>query len=433
MSPTYKKTLGFSLLFMGLGHIVVLKQYAKGILFALCEIVFIVFLPRTASALAGLVTLGTPKPELPITERDNSIFMLMDGIMTVAIIGIFIAAYFISVKSALNTYKDFKRGGKLPSSRSALGDISGKAFPIAALSPTVLLVLFFVMVPLLFSACVAFTNYSAPDHTVPNNTVDWVGFSNFQSLFGGDALWTGALGRVVLWTLIWAVLATATCYFGGMLMAVVMNGVNKKISPLFRAVMILPYAVPSVLTLLVWSNLLNGAFGVVNRTLMSIGLISTAIPWLSDPLLAKFVVVLINLWAGFPYFMLLVMGSMTSISPEVYEAARIDGASSPQVTRWVTFPLVTYQTMPLIIMSFAHNINNFGAIFFLTGGQPAVADSTITAAKGTDIIVSWIYNLTINLYKYNYASVLAVMVFVVLAPFAIFNFMRTKSYKEGDV
>jgi arabinogalactan oligomer/maltooligosaccharide transport system permease protein len=89
--------------------------------------------------------------------------------------------------------------------------------------------------------------------------------------------------------------------------------------------------------------------------------------------------------------------------------------------------------MPLIIMSFTHNINNFGAIFFLTGGDPVVSDSTVTSAGGTDILVTWIYKLTINLSKYNYASVLAIMIFVILAPFAIFNFRRTKSYKEGEL
>ena len=96
-------------------------------------------------------------------------------------------------------------------------------------------------------------------------------------------------------------------------------------------------------------------------------------------------------------------------------------------------PLVLYQTMPLIIMSFTHNINNFGIIFFLTGGSPTVADSTTTMAGGTDILVTWIYKLTITMLRYNYASVIAVLIFVVLAPFAIYQFRNTKAYKEGEV
>jgi len=111
----------------------------------------------------------------------------------------------------------------------------------------------------------------------------------------------------------------------------------------------------------------------------------------------------------------------------------IDGASKYQIFRRVTFPIVLYQTAPLIIMSFTHNINNFGAIFFLTGGKPVVADSTITSAGGTDLLVTWIYKLTVNLLKYNYASVLAVMIFIILAPIAILNLSRTKSFREGEL
>jgi arabinogalactan oligomer/maltooligosaccharide transport system permease protein len=130
--------------------------------------------------------------------------------------------------------------------------------------------------------------------------------------------------------------------------------------------------------------------------------------------------------------MLLVTGTLTSIPADILEAASIDGANKFQTFKKIILPLVLYQTMPLIIMSFTFNINNFGAIFFLTSnGRPFVADSTVTSAGGTDILVTWIYKLTITLMDYKYASVLAVMIFVVLAPFAIFNFRRTKSFKEG--
>jgi arabinogalactan oligomer/maltooligosaccharide transport system permease protein len=142
---------------------------------------------------------------------------------------------------------------------------------------------------------------------------------------------------------------------------------------------------------------------------------------------------MINLWAGFGYFMLLTMGTMTAISKDMYEAARIDGAGKIQILNKITLPLVLYQTVPLIIMSFAHNVNNFGAIFFLTGGAPTVADSTTTLAGSTDILVTWIYKLTITLMKYNYASVIAVMIFIVLAPFAIWQFRQTMAYKKGSV
>jgi arabinogalactan oligomer / maltooligosaccharide transport system permease protein len=206
-----------------------------------------------------------------------------------------------------------------------------------------------------------------------------------------------------------------------------------KIAPFFRIIFILPYAVPSVVSMLVWRYLLNGTFGTVNRTLDALGLIHGVIPWLGEPVLAQICCVVINLWAGFGYFMLLAMGTMTAVPEDLYEAARMDGANRFQTLRNITLPLVIYQTLPLIIMSFTFNINNFGAIFFLTGGNPTVADSTTTSAGGTDILVTWIYKLTVTLLKYNYASVIAVMIFLVLAPFAIINFRRTKAFKEGEI
>lgn len=424
-----------SLAFMGLAHLTVLRQRAKGILFAAIEVLFLVTLPVTIGKLADLVTLGSPAPGVPVKFRPNSLFMLIDGITVIAVIAIFAALYWVSVASARSTACEIEVNGfDTPGvRRSPVEDLANRAFPIVGLAPTFILIVFFVVVPLVFSALVAFTNYSSPSNIPPASTIDWVGLANFRTMFGGSAAWSGALLRVFLWTIVWALLATTTCYAGGMVMAVVLQNSHFRLTPLFRAIFILPYAIPGVVSLLVWRNLLNGAFGTVNRTLEALHLISAPIPWLSDPWLAKFVVVLINLWCGFPYFMLLVTGTMTSISADIIEAAKIDGANAWQIFRSIQAPIILYQTMPLIIMSFAANINNFGAIFFLTGGDPTVSDTVTTGAGGTDIMVSWIYKLTVNLQQYQNASVLAIMIFLVIAPFAIYNFKQTKSYKEGEL
>ncbi len=428
-----KKVKIASRCFMGLGHLLYLKDYVKGALFAISELVFLGLLPFFINKLIKLVTLGDPHPELPIRLRDNSVFMLIDGILVLAVIAVFVIEYIISVKSAEKDYHKYCILGRFPSQKSAINELAGSSFPVLGLTPAVLMLVIFVVVPLVFSVAVAFTNYSAPDHISPGNTVDWVGFANFKSLIGGGSNWSVGFGRVALWTVIWAFGATFTCYFGGLLIAVMLNEAKIKFSPVFRVIFILPYAVPAVITMITWKNLLNGTFGTVNRTLQALGLISKPIPWLGDPVLAQVMCIVINLWAGFGYFMMLSMGSMTAISGDLYEAARIDGASNGQVLRKITIPLVLYQTMPQIIMSFTHNLNNFGIIFFLTGGAPTAKDSSTTLAGATDILVTWIYKLTITLLKYHYASVIAVLIFVVIAPFAIFTFRNTKSYKEGEV
>ncbi len=428
-----KKVRFTACLFMGLSHILYLKEWIKGALFAVIEIVFLISLPELIGRLIDMITLGSPAPDLPVVERDNSIFMLIDGILALAVIFVFFIVYRLSVSSAVSSCKSYTATGKFAENKKILSQLADKGFAAIALSPSIILVLIFVVVPLVFSACVAFTNYSSPSHIPPSNTVDWVGFDNFRDMFGGDAVWTGSLGRVALWTVLWGVLATATCYIGGLIMASILNDKKIRFAPVFRGIFILPYAVPSIVSMLVWQNLLNGTFGTVNRTLMALGIIDSAIPWLGDVTLARFVLVLVNLWAGFPYFMLLITGTMTSISPDVYEAASIDGATKLTAFRKITLPLVLYQTAPLIIMSFTHNINNFGAIYFLTNGRPVTSDTTLTSAGGTDIVVTWIYKLTVTLLKYNYASALAVLVFLVLAPVAIFNFVRTRAFKEGEI
>ena len=420
-------------LFMGLAHLTILRQYVKGAIFAAVEIAFLCLVPAFVNNLVNFVTLGDPAPDLPVKDRPNSLFMLVDGVITIAVILVFAAFYYVSVRSALAAEREWDTNDPRPPTSSLRGTLTGRAFPIVGLAPTVVLIVFFVCVPLVFAALVAFTNYSAPDNIPPAKTIDWVGLDTFGNLFGGSTAWTGALARVFAWTIAWALLATLTCYFGGMLMAVLLKESNFRITPVLRALFILPYAIPGVVSMLFWRGMLNGAFGTVNQTLMALGITDEAIPWLSDQWLAMFTVVVINLWAGFPYFMLLVTGTMTAISKDVLEAAEVDGASKIARFRYITLPLVMYQTAPLMILSFAHNLNNFGAIFFLTGGNPATPDTTTTSAGGTDLMVTWIYKLTITLLQYNNASVLAIMIFIVLAPFAIFQFRRTKSFKEGEV
>lgn len=419
--------------FMGLAHLLYLKDYIKGVFFALTEIIFLIFSPAIVKKIIGLITLGTPHPELSIKLRDNSQFMLIDGILVLALVAIFVVVYVLSVRSAKSVYREYCRKKAFYSQSVLMNKTLGASFPIFGLAPSFIILVVFVVVPLLFSICVAFTNYSYPGHIPPNDTFDWVGFNNFKELLGSDNNWTAGFARVAIWTLIWGVSATFTCYFSGLIVAVLLKEIHVKIAPIFRFIFILPYAVPGVVSLMVWKNLLNGTFGPINKGLMQLGLISEAIPWLSDGTMAQITCIIINMWAGFAYFMLLSMGTMTAIPQDIYEAAAIDGATKGQIFRKITLPMVLYQTIPLIIMSLSHNINNFGAIFFLTGGAPTHLDSTTTQAGYTDLLITWIYKLTMNIQKYDYACVIACLIFLVLAPFAIFNFVNTKSYKEGEV
>lgn len=396
------------------------------------------------TSLAGLVTLGSKQPTTVTRYMDHSIFMMINGIFALIIIAFFVLLYILNINGAKQGVAKILKAGRFPTFKEAKNDISQNSFATIGIAPAVVLMAIFSIIPLLFSALVAFTNYSSPEHIPPNNLVDWVGLQNFTQMFSlkvsselGGGAWAKTFGWTALWTVVWAIFATFTCFFVGFFYAFVLQDKRVIIPKFFRTVYILPYAIPTMLSLFVWANLLNGTIGPINRTLQLLHIIDQPIPWLSDPWVAKFSLIFVNIWIGFPYSMILTTSSMTAISNSLYEAAVIDGATKWQQFKSITYPLVMFQLKPTLIMQFASNINNFCAVFFLTGGGPNMPQAgltSITNCGATDLLISWIYKLTMNTpSRYNLASVLSLLVFVVLVPFALYNFTRTKSFKEGEV
>jgi arabinogalactan oligomer/maltooligosaccharide transport system permease protein len=431
-----------STVFMGLGQIIVLKQYIKGILFFLFELVVLLNTNTIIKAIKGLITLGDPKPHLPVAERDNSTFMMLDGLIAVVVIIIIVIVYIYNITDARKTGKLYVKTGKIQTEKEFLSEMGEKAFAYFALSPAFVMLAFFVVIPLIFAILIAFTNYSAPSHIPQNNVVDWVGFETFRDMLKLKQFSQG-FARTALWTVVWAFFGTVTCYFGGMFLALALLDKKIKLAGIFRTIFILPYAVPGMISLFIWAILLNGQFGPINRALRELGIMQwlqsigilkkDIIPWLSDPVLAKIMLIFVNLWLGFPYFMLMITGIMTSMRQDIFEAARIDGASKSQQFRYITFPMLMYQTMPLFIMSFSYNMNNFGGVYFLTNGNPPDTVTTQSFAGTTDTLITWMYKLTLEQRLYNKASVVAIIMFLVVAPFALYNFAQTRSFKDGEL
>lgn len=431
-----------SALFMGLGHIAVLKQYVKGIIFAIIEVIVLLNTSTIFKALKGLITLGEQRNDLPVAQRDNSTWMMLDGLIACVVVVIIMIIYIINVTDARRHGKILDKTGEYQNTRQFLSDLGEKAFAYTALSPAFVMISFFVIIPLVFAILLAFTNYSAPNHIPPNNTVDWVGFETFKEMLQMKQYSQG-FARTAIWTFEWALLGTVTCYFGGMFIALALNDKKIKLPGVFRTVFILPYAVPGMISLFIWAILLNGQFGPINRGLRELGIMTwlqnigvlqkDIIPWLSDTTLARIMMIIVNLWLGFPYFMLMITGIMTSMPQDVFEAATIDGASRSQQFRYITLPLLLYQTIPLMIMNFSYNMNNFGGVYFLTNGNPPDTITTQSFAGTTDTLITWMYKLTLEQRLYNRASVVALLLFIVVAPFAIYNFMQTKSFKEGEL
>jgi arabinogalactan oligomer/maltooligosaccharide transport system permease protein len=411
------------------------KQYLKGLIFLLSQIAFFYWLIRNGlRALAMLATLGTREQGLVFDERlgievlqegDNSMLLLLFGIAAIVICVVLVGLYVINLKSARHIHELKQAGKKIPSTMDDLGSLLNERFHATLMTIPLLGVLLFTILPLLYMISIAFTNY---DHThlPPKNLFTWVGFVNFGNVISGNMADT--FFPVLGWTLIWATLATVTCFFFGILLALLINTKGLKFKGVWRTIFVITMAVPQFISLLVMRNLLNGA-GPINATLLSLGLIDSAIPFLTDPIWAKITVIVVNMWIGIPATMLVSTGIIQNLPTDQIEAARIDGANKLQIFRNITFPQILFVMMPALIQQFIGNINNFNVIFLLTGGGPSNSD--FYGAGSTDLLVTWLYNLTVNTMDYNLASVIGILIFILSAAFSLLAYTRTNSFKEG--
>lgn len=396
-------------------------HWITGGIFLLVQVLFLSFASEMASALKGLISLGDvaqTRQGFQVIAGDNSIFMLVEGVIALVLVVLTITTYVVNVRHAQDC------SWCTLTLREQAKAIYDDKFALIVLSPALIASLAFIIMPIAITVLVSFTNYSAPHHIPPKNLVDWVGLKNFQTLFELK-IWSSTFLGVACWTVIWAISATVlTCGFGFVL-ALALENRNIRAKKLWRFVFILPYAVPAFVTLLMFRLLLNG-IGPVNALLNSWGIESVA--FLSDPYLAKMTVIAVSVWVGAPYFMLLISGALTNIPRDLYEASEVDGANKFQQFREITLPMVLHQVAPSLVMTFAHNFNNFGAIFLLTEGGPINPEYRF--AGHTDILITWIYKLTLDFQQYQIASVISIVIFLFLSVIAVWQFRRMNSFKD---
>ncbi|MGP6172435.1 ABC transporter permease subunit [Microbacterium sp. A196] len=253
-----------------------------------------------------------------------------------------------------------------------------------------------------------------------------VGFDNFVRAVTDSSI-RGPLISVTIWTFAFALISVATTFFLGLLLALVFNNTKMRFRNGYRILLILPYAFPAFLSALVWAGMMNESFGFLNQVLFG----GASIPWLTDPVLAKVSVLIVNLWLGFPYMFLVCMGALQGIPEEVNEAGVMDGANPWQIFRQIKLPLLLVTVAPLLISSFAFNFNNFNLIYMLTGGGPRFSDVSIPVGH-TDILISMVYKVafTGQTRDYGLASAFTIIIFIVVAAISIVSFRKTKALEE---
>ena len=402
-----------SFFIMGFGNIS-RKQILRGILFLLFQIVFILYLIFFGGQyLSKLYILGTVPSTMnedgTMNPGDNSFNILLYGVLTLFFIVAFIYTWNLNIKQNRINEEILKDKKKLASGTDDLRALVDENFHKTLLALPVLGIMIFTVLPIFFMILVAFTNYDA-SHNPPNNLFGWVGLDNFNQLFtwtnSGGASFSMTFGQILLWTLVWAFFATFTNYFLGMIVAMLINKKGIKFKKVWRTILVFSIAIPQFISILFVSNMFK-TDGIIN------GLLGTHIDFWGNEWLARITVIVVNIWIGVPYLMLIVTGILMNIPADLYESANIDGANAFQQYTKITLPYMLFITGPYLLTSFTGNMNNFNVIYLLTGGGPNVQEYFGNAGK-TDLLITWLFNLAVNDSNYKLAAVIGIMVFIVV-------------------
>lgn len=430
-----------SCIIMGLGCYRT-KAWLKMILYFLSEVAYILYMIFFGGKyLAKFGTLGTVlTQEIEINEPpyfitifgDNSMLILLYGVITILITCLFAFLFVTSVKSCLSAQKEAKNGIKAPTIKEELADLLDKKFHMVLLFLPILGIVVFTIIPLIYMILIAFTNFDS-SHQPPNSLFTWTGLETFARFFNSSDQLGYTFSRVLGWTLIWAVIATFSSYICGMLLAIFINKKNVKLKRMWRTFFVMTVAIPQFVLLLIVRQMFQDT-GVVNGILMKLGM-ENPIKFLSaGPSGANGIrafVLVINLWIGIPYTLLITSGILMNIPSDLYEAAKIDGANPVQAFKKITLPYMLFVTAPYLITQFIGNINNFNVIYLLTGGAPLTNDYYQAAGK-LDLLVTWLYKLSVEKYDYNVAACIGILVFIVCAAFSLIVYNKTGSVKEED-
>ena len=395
------------------------RQWAKGLCFLILLVSFAgVFHDFLQQGLWGLVTLGETVP------RDNSIFLLAEGIISVLVIAFGLALWGLSMRDAWLNGQRRDAGQQLHSVRKQYQILLREGFPYLMITPGFILLVFVVVFPILFGFAIAFTNYNLY-HTPPAKLVDWVGLKNFINIFT-LSIWRSTFFDVLQWTVVWTLLATTLQCAVGVMLAILVNQKDLPFKALIRTIFILPWAVPGFVTILVFAGMFNDSFGVINNAILDFFGIAPK-PWMTDPFWSKTALIMMQTWLGFPFVFAMTTGVLQAIPDDLYEAAKMDGASGWTRLKTITLPLVMTAIAPIIITQYTFNFNNFNIIYLFNNGGPAVAGSN---AGGTDILVSWIYKLTMSSSQYAIAATITILLSIFVVGVALWQFRATSSFKQ---
>ncbi len=415
-----------SMLIMGLGQLIY-KQWVKGFMFLFIQAAFIVYFVLTgANDLFGFFTLGSRESNAWYgIEGDNSVVMLIMGILAIFIIVLYIAVYIANIKDIYRTQCAFDTLKTPDGFKKEAGSLLDKNFHKTALALPVIGVCVFSILPIVFMILIAFTNYGGD--IVPPALVDWAGFENFGKILSLGQF-APTFFKIFGWNMVWAVLATALNYFAGLGLALLLNKKCVKGKAIWRAFPILAYAIPGFITLLGFKFMFSYG-GPINYYIQQGGGAAVGFLGLDAKWTARFIGLAVNAWISIPSTMLLATGILSNLNTDLYEAARVDGASAWKQFVKITLPYVLFATTPVLISQFIGNFNNFGIFYFLRGGL--YVDGYFLASD-TDLLINWLYNMSIDNNYYSIGAAISLVIFIITSAISLTVYVLSPSYKQEE-
>lgn len=294
------------------------------------------------------------------------------------------------------------------------------AIPIMLVAPAALGLAILIGYPLLWELNVSFTNMSLKNFKNPGflgiEQGMFVGFDNYVEVFTRPVLKLTGFWQLFAQTVVWTSVNVFFHVTLGMALALLLHR-KMRGKGIYRALIILPWAVPQIIALLIWRTEYNYEYGAVNQLLGMIGL--GPFPWLSDPFWNFTAMVITNVWLGVPFMMVIILGGLQSISNDYYEAAEIDGATSRQSFRRITLPLLRPVLTPAIILGTVWTFNNINVPYFINQNE----------LETSDILVTALFRQAFQYNRYGDAAAFAFVIFLILLTFTVFYIRRTGSLK----
>lgn len=414
---------------MGLGQLCY-GQIGKGLVYlGLYAALIWYFVAGGLKNIAGFFTLGTQQEDLWLgIAGENSMTLMILGLLSILMGCLGIALWISNLRDCLFTAKQVSEGKKPRTFRESLAYAMDEKFHVTALMLPSLTVILFSVLPIVFMVLIAFTNMGG--NVVYPVLADW-SFSAWHKLVSVGKL-TATFGKILSWNVLWAFLSTVFNFIAGLGLALLLNKPNVKGSKIWRAFPILAFSIPGFISMLGFKFMFSQS-GPINSMLTQAG--HDAIFFLTNDPSAKWwargIGLFVSVWISCPSIMLMVTGLLGNINPDMYEASSLDGATRFQQFRKITLPFVIFSTTPVLIGQFVGNFNNFGIFFFMRGGVISnYADYFL--ASDTDLLINWLYNLSVNNNYYAIGAAISLVIFLITSTISLAVYVRSNAYKQED-